>query len=268
MAYKLSFRFEREDHTIEGSVENNNEIRTLLSSKLDEKLIRTHRIYTPSRNSIKVLFPSDEEVNKVLQDTQHFIAVGFHPKISMTLKASRTIFCSGFDHALLTAYTKENIKEHLQSKGWEIVGIHIMKYTKAIKIEFPTSIQATTFLKNTNTSIGAFKILQEHKEREVDPTINQCWGCGILNPDHNSNNCQGTKVCLKCGSGQHKFYECRIPRNNEDMTEIDKQARYCVPCRERGNHTSLEHSRCSKKEGNYTRKSQNYQGKKTRRKYN
>ena len=75
MAYKLSFRFEREDHTIEGSVENNNEIRTLLSSKLDEKLIRTHRIYTPSRNSIKVLFPSDEEVNKVLQDTQHFIAV-------------------------------------------------------------------------------------------------------------------------------------------------------------------------------------------------
>ena len=183
MAYKLNFRFEREDHTIEGTVENNNTIRTLLDRKLDEKNIKTHRIYTPSRNSIKALFTSDEEVNKVLQDTMHFISVGLHPKISMTLKASRTIFCSGFDHALLTVYTKEFIQGHLENKGWEIVGIHIMKHTKAIKIEFPSSIQANTFLKNTNTSIGAFKLLQEHKEREVDPTINQCWGCGVINPN-------------------------------------------------------------------------------------
>ena len=247
MAYKLSFRFEREDHTIDRTSENNDTIRTLLYSRLDKKEIVPLRMYTPSRNSIKVLFKSDEEVNKILQDTLHFTSVGLHPKISMTLKASRTVFCIGFDHALLSAYNKELIEEHLKSKGWEIVGVYIMKHTKAIKIEFPTSKQANIFLKNTNTSIGAFKLLQEHKEREVDPTINQCWECGVINPDHNTKNCQGLKICLKCGSTDHKFYNCRIPRKNDEMTDWDKQAQYCIPCRAKGNHTSIDHSRCPKK---------------------
>ena len=247
MAYKLSFRFEREDHTFDRTSENNDTIRTLLYSKLDEKEIVPLRMYTPSRNSIKVLFKSDEEVNKILQNKMHFTSVGLHPKISMTLKASRTVFCIGFDQALLSTYNKELIEEHLKSKGWEIVGVYIMTHTKAIKIEFPTSKQANTFIKNTNTSIGAFKLLQEHKEREVDPTINQCWECGEINPDHNTKNCQGIKVCLKCGSRDHKFYECTIPRKNDEMTDWDRQAQYCIPCRVKGNHTTIDHSRCPKK---------------------
>ena len=72
MAYKVNFRFEREDYSTEAMRENNNTIRTLLYNKLDEKKIVSTRIYAPSRNSIKVLFPSDEEVNTVLANTQYF----------------------------------------------------------------------------------------------------------------------------------------------------------------------------------------------------
>ena len=38
-----------------------------------------------------------------------------------------------------------------------------------------------------------------------------------------------------------------MPMKYTDMTIQDRQARYCVPCGKRGDHTSLDHSRCPKK---------------------
>ena len=245
MAFKVNFRFARENYSTEIMQQNNSTIKTMLLGKLDEKQILYTRIYAPSRNSIKVLFPSDDEVNKVLANTEHFNP--FQPKISMALKSSRTIFCIGFNEAILRMYNSVDIREELEGRGWEIAGIYTMKNSKAMKIEFKTSKIAKKFLENTNTSVGGVKLLQEHKEREVNPTINQCWECGVINPDHSSNNCQGKQVCLKCGITGHKFYDCSIPRKNEDMTTQDREERYCVPCGKRGDHTSLDHSYCPKK---------------------
>ena len=54
-----------------------------------------------------------------------------------------------------------------------------MKGNNTFKIEMQTKKEATKFLSNTNTAIGGIKLLQQHKEREIDPSINQCWGCGV-----------------------------------------------------------------------------------------
>ena len=152
MAFKVNFRFARENYSTEIMQQNNSTIKTILLGKLDEKQILYTRIYAPSRNSIKVLFPSDDEVNKVLANTEHFNP--FQPKISMALKSSRTIFCIGFNEAILRMYNSVDIREELESRGWEIAGIYTMKNSKAMKIEFKTSKIANKFLENTNTSVG------------------------------------------------------------------------------------------------------------------
>ena len=54
---------------------------------------------------IKPFFPIEKVINKVLKKTQNFIAAGFEPRLSMSLKAARTVFCYGFDPALLNTYT-------------------------------------------------------------------------------------------------------------------------------------------------------------------
>ena len=58
---------------------------------------------------------------------------------------------------------------------------------------------------NTNTSIENVKIGQGNKEREVDPTIKQYWGCGELEPNHNTQDCSKTPICMKCGQPGHNF---------------------------------------------------------------
>ena len=82
------------------------------------------------------------------------------------------------------------------------------------------------------------------KEPEIDPTITHCWECGQLEPDHSSRNCNGRKICLKCGATEHKFYNCTIPKDSRHMTEIQKAARYCAACRKHTDHTSLDHKQC------------------------
>ena len=57
----------------------------------------------------------------------------------------------------------------------------------------------------------------------------------------------GRKICLKCGSTGHKFYECSIPKNYKEMTPTDKAARYCATCRKKTDHTTLDHRLCPKK---------------------
>ena len=245
MAFKISFRFNRDNYNTDAILNENESINQLIFSLLDEKGIKSSRIYRPSRNSIKIMFPTDEEVNKVMKNSKHFTESGLHPRLSMGLKASRTIFCMGFDNALFR-YTSKDMQDHLENQAWEIAGIHFMNRVRALKIEFQSKSMAEKFLKNVNTNILGIKLLQEHKEREIDPTIAQCWECGMLDPGHSSKCCpNGPPICLKCGSREHRFFDCSIPRWREEMNSQHKQAQYCVPCRSRGDHTSLDHTYCS-----------------------
>ena len=122
-----------------------------------------------------------------------------------------------------------------------------MNSQKSFKIEFMSSSEARTFIESTNTNIGGIPLHKESKEQEIDPSIPQCWECGILNPEHNTRNCPGPKKCLKCNDRAHKFYDCPIPKNTEQMSEEHKTQRYCIPCHTRGDHTSLDHRFCATK---------------------
>ena len=94
----------------------------------------------------------------------------------------------------------------LRHQKWKVNDIYIMKSNKSFKIEFTNRNQAKAFIKK-ETCIGGIRISDHSKEPEIDPTINQCWECGILEPNHNSQNCTGRKICIKCGVSQtvHKF---------------------------------------------------------------
>ena len=167
--------------------------------------------------------------------------------MSMALKASRTIYCSGFDQSITFTHSNSDIQEYLEGEGWEVAGVYIMKNRKSLKIEFNTTNQATTFLSNINTSIGHVILKQENKEREIDPTIQQCWSCREINTDHSSHNCRRTPICLKCGQTDHKFFDCPIPKHYTHMKDQHRKDRYCRPCRTWGDHTSLDHTLCPTK---------------------
>ena len=64
--YKLAFRFDRDDYTAKDRISYNETIKMGLQGIFDRKYIIADRIYTPSRNSIKAVFLSEEELNKVL----------------------------------------------------------------------------------------------------------------------------------------------------------------------------------------------------------
>ena len=68
MAYKLSFQFKRQDYSEIGQRREatDSEIKTILLGFIDKENITNTRIYPPSRNTIKVLFDSEEKLNKAL----------------------------------------------------------------------------------------------------------------------------------------------------------------------------------------------------------
>ena len=119
-----------------------------------------------------------------------------------------------------------------------------MRSKKSFKIEFLTNKEAKKFIEKKNTAIGGIILKQDSKEEEINPTISQCWTCGILNPRHNSNTCISPKRCLKCNSSHHIFYQCDIPKNIDKMTSEQKQRRHCIPCNSDGDHTSIDHRLC------------------------
>ena len=246
MSFRLIFRFGRSDYSEAARADIDRDVKVTLQKKLDEKNIKASRIFSPGRNSIKVLFLSERELNKVLDNEGHFTAANLYPRLSITLKASRTFFCGGFDPALLENNSQENIRAILETNEWNVKEVYIMRSGRSFKVEFRTREQANKFI-NTQTNIEGVMLKPEHKEIEVDPTINQCWVCGRINPNHGSGECSNTQRCLRCGDRGHKFFECNIPRKVEDMTERHKDKRFCIPCGTQGNHTSMDHSACPTK---------------------
>ena len=226
-----------------------------VNRKINQELVNvtnTHsiellRIYQPSRDSIKAMFPDEKNLNKALNKSTVLKAAGFEPRLSMALKAARTVYCYNLDDTLLNTYTQQDIKELLTQAKWKVKNIFIMNSKKTFKIEMETTVEARRFINSKRTAIGPIPIPQESKELEVDPTIPQCWECGRLNPQHASNSCPENKRCIKCGSRSHQFFGCPIPKDFERMSERDKENRYCIPCETKGNHTSLDHKQCPEK---------------------
>ena len=183
----------------------------------------------------------------MIDNEESFISKGLTPKISMKIKATRTVFCAGFDSSLFRTYPKEDIHRLMAEMGWQVRGVHILSNNKAMKIEFKNRDQARKFLIEDNTNIGGIRINKTNKEIEVDPTVRQCWTCGKLDPGHNSENCHSTQRCMKCGREGHRFFECSIPSERNKMNETHKQEQFCIPCNNQGSHTSLDFGLCPKK---------------------
>ena len=246
MSLKVSFRFNRS--RFHGTLDEiNNAIKGTLTAALNNFGVESTNIYAPTRDSIKVLFPSENEINKIFANIDQFKTAGLEPKISMGLKSKRTVFCFGFDLTLLSTYTHEELCQDLKDSGWKVNAVYIMQSKKSFKIEFLTTNEAKKFIDKTNTAIGGIQLKPESKEGEVDPTIPQCWTCGMLNPRHNSVSCMTPKRCLKCNSSQHVFYQCDIPKETNRMSQEQKRRRHCIPCNSDGDHTSLDHKSCPTK---------------------
>ena len=68
MSYKLTFRYTRNRYN--GTLEEiNQQIFNELKAKLNTYNIHSTRFYNPSRVSIKVLFPTEKQVNEALDKT-------------------------------------------------------------------------------------------------------------------------------------------------------------------------------------------------------
>ena len=246
MAYKLSFKINRARYT--GNAEDiNRQINQELVRVRNIQHIELLRIYQPSRDSIKVLFPDEKNTNKAITKSAALKSAGFEPRLSMALKAARTVYCFNLDDALLSTYTQHDIKESLKQAEWKVKDVYIMNSKKTFKIEMETTVEAKRFINSRRTSVGSILIHQESKEVEVDPTIPQCWECGHLNPKHISSTCPGNKRCIKCGNHSHQFFNCPIPKDTDRMNERDRANRFCIPCDARGDHTSLDHRQCPTK---------------------
>ena len=247
MALKLNFKFSRDDFNYGSKQENDEQIKLKLQQILTDKEITASHMYRPSMNSIKVIFPIESEIDKVIKHEEIFKEKNFVPKMSLSLRACRTIFCTHFDRTLLEIYDKNNIIDFLHQQKWKVKDVYIMKSKKSFKIEMSSRKEAQKFLRQESISIGGIKLLEESLGPELDPTISQCWECGDLEPTHNSQNCTGRKICIKCGNTGHKFYECQIPKEIEKMSQQHKEMRYCAACKTRASHTTLDHRLCPKK---------------------
>ena len=247
MAFKLSFKIMYRNR-FPGTVEEANRLITnSLTAALNQHSIEVARHYNPSRDSVKVLFSTEKALNKAMRKSELLQAAGFEPRMSIALKAARTVYCHSFDTTLLITYTQNDIVEMLRNAEWKVRGIYILSSKKSLKIEMESSEEARRFINTHNTEIGRIPIHKTSKELEVNPQVPQCWDCGDLNPTHTSGNCIKRKRCLKCGSESHQFYHCPIPKELDSMKNEHKQNRFCIPCNIRGDHTSLDHRQCPEK---------------------
>ena len=155
MTLKLAFRFNRTSYDPTIMKENNPIIRRRLSTIFDANNMTYSHMYDPARNSIKIIFSSEKEIDKVLSNIDKFKNENFEPKISLELKAKRTVFCTNLDPALLQTYPeKEDIKSILEQQKWKVRDIHIMQSKKSFKIEMMEQKQAKQFIKSSDTHIG------------------------------------------------------------------------------------------------------------------
>ena len=146
MALKLSFRFQRANYSPGAMRISDDRIKQNLKRIFDAKGITYSHIYDPTRNAIKAIFPTEKELDKALLNEEAFKTENLTPKMSLEMKASRTIFCSNLDPTILQNNSKEEIKSSLQGQGWKVRDVYIMKSKKSFKVEMEERKLAKDFL--------------------------------------------------------------------------------------------------------------------------
>ena len=134
MALKLIFKFIREGNSPRRLNGDNIQWKTKLQSVFDQESIVASHVYQPARDSIKAIFSNEAEIDKVMKKEAKFKENNFEPKMSLSLKACRTIFCTNLDPALQTAYSTEDLKDLLNQQEWKVKDIYKMRSGKSMKI--------------------------------------------------------------------------------------------------------------------------------------
>ena len=166
----------------------------------------------------------------------------------MQLRYARTVFCYGFDTGLLGACDAETIKNCLidATPSWEVSNVYILQSKRSMKIEFKSRTIANKFLELKSINICGSRIENHHMEPEVDPSIDQCYNCGSINPGHTREQCPHPRCCLRCGYEGHLFFQCQLIPNipPSQYSEYHKGQSYCIPCQKANGHCSLNHRVC------------------------
>ena len=249
MAAKLSIKI---DTTVyrNGDYRRNEDRNALIKSKLgsifDSIHVPVDRYFVPTYESIKVIIRNEADIDKVFTNVNKYTDNGFEPRLSMALRASLTVFISGYDVSLTQMHDANHIKQLLTDQGWLTTNVYILQSKKAFKIQMKNKAEVNRFLEMNTVVIGNIQIAKKNIDKEVNPIIPQCWGCGKIQPGHNKDNCRH-KVCMKCNSNEHEFPQCNIPKNHNEMTIQQKAKLFCVPCNTTGDHSSLDHRACPTK---------------------
>ena len=232
MSVKLNFKLDRSKFNHAVAVNINVNIKNELEKCFTEKGIVSSRIYTPSHKYIKVLLASEKVVENIFNHSDHFINKGFQPNLTIQLRTARTVFCYGFDATLLGACDSETIKQSLVDASWEVSSVYILQSKRSMKIEFKSRTNANKFLEVKSINVCGIRIESHQMEPEVDPSIDQCYNCGIIEPGHTREQCPHPPCCLRCGYEGHLFFQCQsIPNiSPSEYSEYHKSQAFCIPC--------------------------------------
>ena len=126
MAPKLTFHLNGTSN-LSTSSDNNLDIKIRLLKTLEEKEILYSHIYAPTKTSIKVIFPTETEIDKVMNASEYFKMHNLNPKMNLKSKNNRTVFCKNLDPAILSTYNGEEIKNMILQQGWNIKKVYIIK---------------------------------------------------------------------------------------------------------------------------------------------
>ena len=249
MSVKLNFKLDRTKFNHTHGVNMNQTIKNELEKCFTTKRIQFLRIYFPSHKYIKVLLSSEKLVKEIFNVQSFFHDSGFDPSLTMQLKTARTVFCFGFDTDLLRTHESEALKQLLIDAEWEVETVYILQSMRSMKIEFKSRDEAHKFIQSDNVNIGGIRLEKQHREPEVDPSIDQCYNCGALDPGHTRDACPNRLCCLRCGYQGHAFYECHYIPNipPSQYSEHHKSQAYCIACASASGHCSLNHRACPTK---------------------
>ena len=247
MSVKLNFKINRDHFNQSHGVNINQYIKNELEKCFTSKGIQVLRIYPCSYKYIKVLLATEKLVDDVFNAESFFCDNGFKPALTMPLKTARTVFCFGFDPALLGTHDNDSLKQLLIDASWKVVSVYILQSKRAMKIEFKSRVFANKFLEQDSINMGGIRLEKHHMEPEVDPSIDQCYNCGALNPGHPRELCPNRLCCLRCGYQGHAFHECQYIPNipPTEYTELHKSQAYFIACA--SGHCSLNHRACPTK---------------------
>ena len=247
---KLSIKFDRQVYKVEdfrNKFEWGQKVRATLATLFDNLRIPVIKIYTPNWDTLKVLFSEEKYIEDVFNNKVKLEEKGFEAKLPMALKAQRTVVIHSFDMALTETHSARNIADLITAKGWKISSVFVLRSKRAFKIQFQNREETKKFLREKEITLQGIKIYQKSMEEEINPSISQCWKCGEINPGHIKEECRRQQICLKCNSRNHEIFQCRLPRETENMNDREKERLYCVPCKAGGEHCSLDHKLCPTK---------------------